>query len=654
MAVDQTVNASIDQLPPNANLQPGMLGVIKNPFNGLTENFNISQILASPTTQNFDWEPDHDGGAGYDIGDVVVRSGKWFRSTIDDNLNDPTTDPATSGWEILTQSPSGFVPWQAGVFPQDLPFVYVNSGTLDEPVVKFYVLASPTRPYVSSNFTTELAAGDWKEVFVSAAGGIELGDLFPDTFFCAPAPYGNDGTAQPGDFTRPYTPAGAVAAASAGKKVSWLPGMYNVSTNLAKIGVTHSTFAGSVFITNDTINNTIFDFNTFGDLAYGVSISSPDFFFTLDADGTKVFKFLDSSSFANQYSIRFGKITILSGVGAVGIQLPLLCQSSSFEGDYQLMAGRAIVGPASGNACTSGGSTIRANIYSESTIEAVEPMFSGMSAYISFKGINAGLLNIAANGQASVNNLMSLSIDQATGCTTEVYQGHYDLTVKGGTLRVYSNCRVTLNGDLDSCIFQPNPNGTVVFRGLMKNVRIINNQAGYLQLEGESENCSYLVAGGGEVCVLLGKHNDFQGDLGGNLDPGIMTIRGEVNMKAGVSIVVNGTRTIKVMRDAIVTGNTGTCLFYIANVVLEISGRVTNLNAAGYILLTASSGGTLKMRAAEFVVGVAGDAIRADTGHTLNVKLLGRSYGNQALGGPGTINYLIGSAADYIQDSDVN
>lgn len=154
-------NARIDQLPPNAVVKQGMFLALFNPETGLTERLDAGQLLSSPvTTPNFEWVPNFNSGAGYMTGDARTRAGFWWQSSVDNNLADPTT--TGSNWVNLGASnPSGFVPWQAGVYPYDLPFVYKNFGTLDNPIIQMYVLSSPVRPYVSSDLAAEVLAGDW-------------------------------------------------------------------------------------------------------------------------------------------------------------------------------------------------------------------------------------------------------------------------------------------------------------------------------------------------------------------------------------------------------------------------------------------------------------------------------------------------------------
>lgn len=153
-------NANISNLPLYSSIKPGFWLAMDDMNRVETVRLDIKELLASPISQNFEWVTDND--PGYQLNDVVTYGGKWWQSLVNDNLNNtPGVDDAI--WHELPKSASGFVPWAPGVYPQDLPFVYVNLGTLDNPIVKMYVLASPVRPYVSTDIVVEVAAGDWIE-----------------------------------------------------------------------------------------------------------------------------------------------------------------------------------------------------------------------------------------------------------------------------------------------------------------------------------------------------------------------------------------------------------------------------------------------------------------------------------------------------------
>ena len=159
---EQLENLRIDQLPLNGVLKGSYYFPIRNMDTQQTERVPLSEILTSETTQDFEWVTDND--PGYNSNEVVTYGGKWWQSLIDNNLNIvPGTNP--TAWQEIAKSPSGFVFWQPGVYPQDEVFVlYPPSGAIE-----IYHLISPTRPYHSTDFEAELAAGDWE--IISQGGG---------------------------------------------------------------------------------------------------------------------------------------------------------------------------------------------------------------------------------------------------------------------------------------------------------------------------------------------------------------------------------------------------------------------------------------------------------------------------------------------------
>lgn len=160
----QLVNVRIDELP-DGNIHANDYLAFSDTVTGVTRRVKASVLLPSPITQNFEWVTDND--PGYSLDEVVTYGGKWWQSQINDNLNNvPGVDPAK--WLEISQSPSGLVFWAAGVYPQANPTVLFTINS----VTRLFFLASATRPYVSSNFQTELNTGDWKEV-----GGVDIASI---------------------------------------------------------------------------------------------------------------------------------------------------------------------------------------------------------------------------------------------------------------------------------------------------------------------------------------------------------------------------------------------------------------------------------------------------------------------------------------------
>lgn len=157
------LNARIPELPLNAVLKGTYYGVVYNIEDDTTKKFPMSELLASQNTGNFEYLVN----TAYNDLDVVTFNGEWWQATGSVAANiAPGTDPAK--WVQISQSGSGFVFWSAGVYPQDDVFVLYDLAG----VKGMYQLIDATRPYVSSNFETELAAGDWELLFSNATAPI--------------------------------------------------------------------------------------------------------------------------------------------------------------------------------------------------------------------------------------------------------------------------------------------------------------------------------------------------------------------------------------------------------------------------------------------------------------------------------------------------
>lgn len=160
--VDQLKNARIKELPPSAGPKAGYLFAMFNLDNDTTEKIPVDFFMSSGTSGNFEWLSD----TPYDDNDVVTYGGIWWQAqqAVPENII-----PGSNSlyWVAIPKSPSGLVMWQAGVYTEDEVFVVAEvSG-----VKTLFYLADPARPYVSSNFATEYAAGDWEPIGAVPSGG---------------------------------------------------------------------------------------------------------------------------------------------------------------------------------------------------------------------------------------------------------------------------------------------------------------------------------------------------------------------------------------------------------------------------------------------------------------------------------------------------
>src|SRR5688572_18930274 len=151
---DELTNKRIDQLDEGIP-QPDDYTVFRSISQSKTLKAKV--IAASIITNNFEWISANAVANLYDIGSVVTRGGKWWQSTVNNNQIVPGID---STWTEISRSQSGFVKWAAGVFVEDEVFVWNIVGA----TAYLFRLKDAARPYVSSNFTTELAADDWEVI----------------------------------------------------------------------------------------------------------------------------------------------------------------------------------------------------------------------------------------------------------------------------------------------------------------------------------------------------------------------------------------------------------------------------------------------------------------------------------------------------------
>lgn len=168
----EQVNERIDQRPigiPKAT----DWGLYRDMDNSQTKRFSMALVLDSPAN-NIEWISDND--PGYATDDIVTYGGNIYQSLIDDNLNIiPGSD--VDSWELLTRG-INWARWAAGTFIEaDVIVIRAIDG--EDHLVQ---LVDAARPYVSSDFDTEYAAGDWisitqniiNKAATDAAGTIQL------------------------------------------------------------------------------------------------------------------------------------------------------------------------------------------------------------------------------------------------------------------------------------------------------------------------------------------------------------------------------------------------------------------------------------------------------------------------------------------------
>jgi hypothetical protein len=83
---------------------------------------------------------------------------RFWKTKVDDNLNnEPPTNPLTTedaNWiEVSPSDGSSIKEWAAGIYGAGLVIIFFED--------KLYKLSEPTRPFESTDFEAELAAGSW-------------------------------------------------------------------------------------------------------------------------------------------------------------------------------------------------------------------------------------------------------------------------------------------------------------------------------------------------------------------------------------------------------------------------------------------------------------------------------------------------------------
>lgn len=157
-------NARIKELPASAGPKAGYLLAMFNLDNDTTEKVPVDFFMSSGTSGDFEWLSE----TAYSEDQVVTYGGKWWQAqqAVPENIL-PGTDALY--WVEISKSPSGLVMWQAGVYTEDEVFVVYELAGLKT----LYYLADPARPYVSSDFETELTAGDWEAIGGDSTGVVE-------------------------------------------------------------------------------------------------------------------------------------------------------------------------------------------------------------------------------------------------------------------------------------------------------------------------------------------------------------------------------------------------------------------------------------------------------------------------------------------------
>jgi hypothetical protein len=122
---------------------------------GKTVKIKAKYVTFAQPSTNYKWVSTFD----YPVDAIVEYQGKWYLSLQTPNLGKIPSSPANAAfWQEQVKAGSGFVFWVAGVYTGAEVFVL---RALDQ-FVQIFRLSNATRPFLSTDFEVEYAAGDWE------------------------------------------------------------------------------------------------------------------------------------------------------------------------------------------------------------------------------------------------------------------------------------------------------------------------------------------------------------------------------------------------------------------------------------------------------------------------------------------------------------
>lgn len=149
----------IDQLPAGT---PGPNDPI--PFRdlttGVTKKFLAGLVLPSPVSTDIEWDPDSAAAGDYDLNELVTYGGNIYQSAINNN---PSIPGVNSDWTLLTRGSGSVGFWEAGVYLEDEVVKIFDEAGVGARL--FRLDPGEPRPFNSTDFDVELAAGNWIPMF---------------------------------------------------------------------------------------------------------------------------------------------------------------------------------------------------------------------------------------------------------------------------------------------------------------------------------------------------------------------------------------------------------------------------------------------------------------------------------------------------------
>lgn len=160
---DSKINKQVNGYPLSGGFVAGSFIPIWNDTIGRVEHIPAETLQGSTDVSIYEY----DNVTNYVVDEVVTHLGLWYQALAINGPGSTIVEPGTNGavWEEISKALPGVLPWEAGAYIEDEVFVLAQvSGAWG-----LYHLIDATRPYVSSNFDTELAAADWEITATVAA-----------------------------------------------------------------------------------------------------------------------------------------------------------------------------------------------------------------------------------------------------------------------------------------------------------------------------------------------------------------------------------------------------------------------------------------------------------------------------------------------------
>ncbi len=412
-----------------------------------------------------------------------------------------------------------------------VPKEYVDAEVADAEAAALLTAIEYTDDEVAAAVVTANAYTDAEIAAALTALGIDVGN---NVLFAATT--GDDGTAVNGNLGRPYTPDGAMTAATSGDSVIIIGGAYAFSGNLAKSGVAVFTI-GKVIINTPTDDSPISIDSSITEKL----IISGDFEFNRTTAGTA--KVIDINGALADVYIRGIKFASTVG-GVVEIQnmssyrVELFGYFSSAATTINISAGAGLntiingiieTTNASYNALAVGGNAVGATTYG-----LIRHTLGNIAMALTASGVQRSEIYSAIEGNATVD------------------YGKADLFgAISGNLTISNAASVVVNGPVLG-VFTYNSNGFSQVIGSVSSIIISDGVLLFKGLFIPTNNAQSFSVTGGKL--IIDSYEDRGSSTSGDISAGIVVIKGEhyltattwggypaAIMQTGGQIVVQGT-----------------------------------------------------------------------------------------------------------------